>query len=60
MKKMHYQVLLEHWYDCQEDENVDIVFTFKGYWDTSTNFVVTVDNKSPDHKKWARLSIDKC
>jgi hypothetical protein len=59
MKKMHYQALLEHWYDRQEDENVDIVFAFKGYWDASTDSVVTVNNKSPDRQKRARPSIDK-
>jgi hypothetical protein len=47
MKKTHYRALLEHWYKRQEDDAVDIVFAFKGYWDSSSESVITVSDR-PD------------
>ena len=41
MRKAHYQSLLEHWYMRQEDDSIDVVFAFKGYWNPSDNLVVT-------------------
>jgi len=51
MKKTHYQALLEHWYERQEDERISTVFAFKGYWDPSTDSVIMVDDEpSTRHK----------
>jgi len=50
LKKAHYQALLEHWYERQEDDNIDTVFAFKGYWDTSEDSVITIDDHHPTHQ----------
>jgi hypothetical protein len=51
MKKFHYQSLLEHWYTRQEDDSIEIVFTFRGYWDSSSESVIAVTDKHPALRK---------
>jgi hypothetical protein len=57
MKKFHYQSLLEHWYTRQEDDGIDIVFTFRGYWDPTSDSVIAVTDKHPKKRRTAPGSI---
>ena len=59
MKKFHYQSLLEHWYTRQEDDSIEIVFTFRGYWDSSSDSVIAVTDKHPALRKWPKSSTKK-
>jgi hypothetical protein len=59
MKKFHYQSLLEHWYTRQEDDTIDIVFTFRGYWDPSSESVIAVTDKHPALRKQPKSSTKK-
>jgi hypothetical protein len=56
MKKTHYQALLEHWYERQEDENTDIVFAFKGYWDLANEAVTISGGKGSSRRKKSKRS----
>ena len=51
MKKIHYKALLEHWYERQQDGSVGTVFAFKGYWDASSDSVITVPDGQPARRK---------
>jgi hypothetical protein len=44
MKKAHYQALLEHWYERQQNAKINTVFEFKGYWDPSSESVLNADD----------------
>jgi hypothetical protein len=44
MKKAHYQALLEHWYEHQQNVRIDTAFEFKGYWDPSSESVLNASN----------------
>jgi hypothetical protein len=59
MKKFHYQSLLEHWYTRQEDVSIEIVFTFRGYWDLSSDSVIAVTDKHPALQKQLKPSTKK-
>ena len=58
MKKAHYLALLEHWYERQQDNTINTVFTFKGYWDPSTESVITADDE-PANRKRQKVPIRK-
>jgi hypothetical protein len=54
MKKNDYFTLLQHWYERQEDKDIETTFAFKGYWDSSNELVVI-----PKHKKSNRKTTGK-
>jgi hypothetical protein len=51
MKKSHYQALLEHWYERQQDAEINTTFEFKGYWDSSSESVQTANVGHPGRQK---------
>jgi hypothetical protein len=59
MKKVHYQSLLEHWYTRQEDNSIETVFAFRGYWDPSSDSVIGVPDKYPGLRKQSKLTANK-
>ena len=59
MKKVHFRALLDHWYRRQEDERVNRVFAFKGYWDVSSNTVIVVDDDPPGRHKPSKQPMRK-
>jgi hypothetical protein len=50
MKKVRYQALLEHWYECQQNVRIDTALEFKGYWDLSSESVLNASNGHISHR----------
>jgi hypothetical protein len=56
MKKFHYQLLLEYWYERQGDPDIDTVFAFSGFWDHGSNSVVAAYKKQSDRRRLPKRS----
>ena len=56
MKKSHYQLLLEYWYERQGDPDIDTVFAFSGFWDHGSNSVVAAYKKQSDRRRLPKRS----
>jgi len=56
MKKSHYRLLLEYWYERQGDPDIDTVFAFNGFWDHGSNSVVSAYKKQSDRRKLPKRS----